>query len=127
MLVYGTPGIPLFSRAMIMTPHDTRARNTQQGQFNSKIKTNLFVEGGGCYVSSNYCEWLPNNKINETHSKLSHLKSLSMYFNFIDSKQETIRKSFPQNLVASDGLPGYLLFPVVFSGSVGYLRATHCQ
>ena len=47
MLVYGTPGIPLFSRAMTMTPHDTRARNDQQGQFNSKIKTNLFCRGGG--------------------------------------------------------------------------------
>ena len=47
MLVYGTPGIPLFSRAMTMTPHDTHARNDQQGQLNSKIKTNLFCRGEG--------------------------------------------------------------------------------
>ena len=46
MLVHGTPGIPLFSLAMTMTPHDTRARDDQQGQFNSKIKTNLFCRGG---------------------------------------------------------------------------------
>ena len=37
-------------------------------------------------------------------------------FNFIDFKQETTRRSFPENLVASDGLPGYLLFSIVLSG-----------
>ena len=45
-----------------------------------------------------------------------------MYFNFIDSKQETTRTSFPENLVDSDGLPGCLLLPIVLSGlSMGYL------
>ena len=41
-----------------------------------------------------------------------------MYFNFIDSKQETIMRRFSTKACCISpviGLPGYLLFPVVFS------------